>query len=60
MDYNKSVLIVKMRGAWWHMPVIPTLMGLRQEDCEFEASLLKKTKKSKMRFFFGEFIYLSQ
>jgi hypothetical protein len=28
-------------GSWaqWHLPVIPALGRLRQEDCEFEASL---------------------
>lgn len=25
--------------AWWHTPIIPELWKLRQEDCEFEASL---------------------
>jgi hypothetical protein len=25
--------------AWCHMPIIPALRKLRQEDCEFQASL---------------------
>jgi hypothetical protein len=25
--------------AWWHMPVIPALRRLRQEDCTVRASL---------------------
>jgi hypothetical protein len=25
--------------VWWYTPVIPALRKLRQEDCEFEASL---------------------
>jgi hypothetical protein len=24
---------------WWHMPVIPALGRLRQENCEFKVSL---------------------
>jgi hypothetical protein len=29
----------KMNRAWWYMPEIPTLMKLKQEDPEFQASL---------------------
>jgi hypothetical protein len=25
--------------VWWHMPIVPTLGRLRQEDSEFKASL---------------------
>jgi hypothetical protein len=28
-----------MSQAWWHIPVIPVLKRLRQEDHEFETSL---------------------
>lgn len=28
-----------MNRAWWYMPEIPTLMKLKQEDPEFQASL---------------------
>jgi hypothetical protein len=29
----------RMGLEWWHIPVIPALRRLRQEDGEFEASL---------------------
>jgi hypothetical protein len=32
------------RPAWWHMPVIPALERLRQEDRKFKASLSQKQK----------------
>jgi hypothetical protein len=42
--------------VWWCTPVIPALGKLRQEDCEFQASLdytvrscLKKKKKKKKK-----------
>jgi hypothetical protein len=40
--------------VWWSIPIIPTLGKLRQEGCEFEASLgyiaaRQKTKKEEKR-----------
>jgi hypothetical protein len=41
---------------WWHKPRIPALVRLRQENCEFQASLdyiaihcIKKTKAKKQK-----------
>jgi hypothetical protein len=31
--------LLKKKVSWWHMPVMPTLKRLRQEDGQFEASL---------------------
>jgi hypothetical protein len=28
-----------LNAGWWYMPVIPTFRRLREEDCEFKASL---------------------
>jgi hypothetical protein len=30
---------VKYSRVWWYMPVITALERLRQEDCEFKASM---------------------
>lgn len=31
----------RSRWIWWHTPVIPKLRRLRQEDPEFEASIVE-------------------
>jgi hypothetical protein len=28
-----------MIKVWWYLPIIPALRSLKQEDCEFKASL---------------------
>jgi hypothetical protein len=40
-SYSELSVFVPLhsKGAWWGIPVIPTLGKLRQEDLEFEASL---------------------
>jgi hypothetical protein len=38
---------MKTSGAWWHMPVILALGRLRQEHCEFEASMSYISQKKK-------------
>jgi hypothetical protein len=42
VDLNPTdCYLYKKRGswAWWYMSVIPAFRRLRQEDCEFKASL---------------------
>jgi hypothetical protein len=34
--WNK-VFILEL--VWWHIPIIPAIVRLRQEDCEFQGSL---------------------
>jgi hypothetical protein len=42
--------------AWWHMPVIPALGRLRQEDCEFEVYLNYIVKPYLKKLSFSIFI----
>jgi hypothetical protein len=39
LKVQEVVTWCKSVRGWWHTPVIPALRRLRQEDCEFEASL---------------------
>jgi hypothetical protein len=41
-NYNEVVFIFKMwkkSWAWRHIPIIPALRRLRQDDCQVKASL---------------------
>jgi hypothetical protein len=51
---------------WWHLPVIPALGRLRQEELEFEASLdytarscLKKLKTKNKKVGWNERSYIT-
>jgi hypothetical protein len=54
-----------IKNIWWYMLIIPTLRRLRQEDCEFKASLgylvsLFPKTVSKESWLVGKYLYTAQ
>jgi hypothetical protein len=42
-DYVSKAMLGSQ--VWWHMPVIPALWRLRQEDCKFGANLSNTVRR---------------